>query len=75
MLTDEQQKRAAGIIGSSASDCEVSMVLSAGHSPVRTLSEVAETLYYMNVRGLEKKSHRQALMKAGRAALKKLGDM
>lgn len=66
---------AARVIGSSASDCEVSMMLQAGHSPVRTLAEVANTLHYMNANGIEKKAHRHALMKAGRAALKKLGEM
>ncbi|MAM85749.1 hypothetical protein [Marinobacter sp. UBA2678] len=75
MLTEAQKKRVAMIIGSSAHDCEVSMVLNAGSSPVRTLTEVAETLHYMNANGIEKISHRKALMKAGRKALNVLGEM
>jgi len=75
MLSEEQKKRAAMVIGSSASDCDVSMTLQATHSPVRTLCEVAETLHYMNANGIEKISHRKALMKAGRKALNVLGDM
>jgi len=44
-------------------------------SPMGALSDVADALNYMNTNGIEKKAHRQALMKAGRAALKKLGEM
>ena len=62
------------VIGSSASDCEIEMMLAAGASPVTTLATVAETLYHMNARGIHKVSHRKALMKAGRKALKLLGD-
>jgi hypothetical protein len=51
------------------------MVLNAGSSPVRTLTKVAETLHYMNANGIEKISHRKALMKAGRKALNVLGEM
>ncbi len=40
-----------------------------------TLTEVAETLHYMNANGIEKISHRKALMKAGRKALNVLGEM
>ena len=75
MLTDEQKKRAAMTIGTSASDCETSMVLQAGHNPLRTLDEVAGALHYMNTNGLEKISHRKALMKAGRKALNVLGEL
>jgi hypothetical protein len=63
------------VIGSSASDCEIEMMLAAGSSPVATLATVAETLYRMNAQGIEKVSHRKALMKAGRVALKKLGEI
>lgn len=62
------------VIGSSASDCETSLMLSATTSPVSTLATVAETLHYMNANGIEKISHRKALMKAGRKALNVLGD-
>ena len=63
------------VIGSSASDCETSLMLSATTSPVSTLATVAETLHYMNANGIEKISHRKALMKAGRKALNVLGDV
>ena len=63
------------VIGTSASDCEVELVLQAGTSPVKVLETVAETLHHMNARGIEKVSHRRALMKAGRKALNVLGDM
>jgi aspartate aminotransferase-like enzyme len=49
-------------------------MLSATTSPVSTLATVAETLHYMNANGIEKISHRKALMKAGRKALNVLGD-
>ena len=75
MLTQEQDSAPAGVIGTSASDCETGMMLSATTSPVRTLETVAETLHYMNASGIEKISHRKALMKAGRKALNVLGEM
>lgn len=62
------------VIGSSASDCECDMMRSAEVTPVSTLATVAETLHYMNANGIEKISHRKALMKAGRKALNVLGD-
>ncbi len=63
------------VIGSSASDCEVDMMRYAESSPVSTLATVAETLHYMNANGIEKISHRKALMKAGRKALNVLGEL
>lgn len=65
----------ARIIGTSASDCETSMMLQAGHSPVKTLNEIAGTLHYMNQHQIEKISHRRALVKAGRKALAVLGEV
>lgn len=63
------------VIGTSASDCEISMVLCATTSPVTTLATIAETLHHMNAKGIEKISHRKALMKAGRKALAVMGDV
>jgi len=63
------------VIGTSASDCEIQLVLQASTSPVTTLATIAETLHYMNARGIEKVSRRRALVKAGRKALAVLGDM
>ncbi len=75
MLTQEQNAESARVIGTSASDCETGMMLSATTSPVSTLATVAQTLHYMNANGIEKISHRKALMKAGRKALNVLGEM
>ena len=63
------------LIGTSASDCEIQMMLSATTSPVSALAAIAEALHYMNSKGIEKTSHRRALLKAGRKALAVMGDM
>lgn len=65
----------AWLVGTSAEDCSITMQNRVASSPMGALSDVAEALNYMNTNGIEKKAHRQALMKAGRAALKKLGEM
>lgn len=75
MLTPEERNKAARLIGSSASDCEITLMCQVKNSPFEALSEVARALYWMNEQSIEKLSHRRALVKAGRAALKKLGDM
>ncbi len=74
MLTYDAD-RAKRLIGTSASDCDITMMRKVDHSPVEALAEAANALRYLNGRGLEKKAHRQALMKAVRAALKKLGEV
>ena len=68
-------KSPQSVIGSSASDCEIDMMLFAGSNPVTALQVIGQALNYMNARGIEKASHRSALMKAGRKALKQLGEM
>lgn len=75
MLTQGKNSDPGQIIGTSASDCEISIMLNATTSPVTTLATVANTLHYMNANGIEKISHRKALMKAGRKALNVLGEM
>lgn len=65
----------AWLVGTSAEDCGNTMQNRVASSPMGALSDVADALNYMNTNGIEKKAHRQALMKAGRAALKKLGEM
>ena len=60
------------LINTSAADCAVSIMRTAYTDPIYTLHLIADTLQLLNDRGLEKKSHRQALLKAGRAALKEL---
>ena len=59
----------------SASDCQIQMDLNAEYRPGETLAEIAQILLAMNFHGIEKKSHRQALAKAGRKALAKLSEM
>lgn len=61
------------LISTSAEDCRITIMNSVSRDPVRGLQLVATTLDTLNTRGLEKKSHRQSLLKAGRAALKRLG--
>ena len=65
----------AWLVGTSAEDCSITMQNRVASNPMGALSDVADALDYMNTNGIEKKAHRQALMKAGRAALKKLGEM
>lgn len=65
----------AWLVGTSAEDCSITMQNRVASSPMGALSDVAQALNYMNTNGIEKKAHRHALMKAGRAALKKLGEM
>lgn len=62
------------VIGTSASDCELTMMRNASAAPVKALVIIAETLHYMNANNIEKASHRRALMKVGRKALTVLGD-
>jgi len=68
------EKRAQKLVGTSASDCQTSIMLSAERTPVEAIADVANALCWLNEQCLEKKAHRQALMKGGRAALKKLGE-
>lgn len=75
MITQQQREIAKRTIGTSASDCETGLMLSATTSPVSTLEKIALTLHYMNANGIEKVSHRKALMKAGRKALNVLGEL
>ncbi|MFL1404228.1 hypothetical protein ACJO2E_02645 [Marinobacter sp. M1N3S26] len=74
MLTYDAE-RATKLTGTSASDCEISIMNGAETHPVETLVEVANALHHLNLKGWERKSHRQALVKAGRKALKKLESM
>lgn len=75
MITEKQRDEVVWLIGTSASDCEISLTCQVETSPLRVLTSVATALFYMNEQGIEKVSHRKALVKAGRAALKNLGDM
>lgn len=61
--------------GSSADDCRITAGLSADRDPATTLCEISLVLNEMNEHGIEKKSHRQALARAGRLALKRLAEL
>jgi len=50
-------------------------LLAAQNRPMAALEQVAFLLQLMNISGQEKKAHRLALVKAGRVALKKLGEL
>ncbi len=63
------ETEAAKVVGSSASDCEIQMMGQADRNPLSALNAVAGALHYMNSKGVEKISHRRALVKAGRKAL------
>ncbi len=49
--------------------------MSADRDPATTLCEISLVLNEMNMHGIEKKAHRQALAKAGRSALKILAEL
>jgi len=61
--------------GTSADDCRIMMELSAEKNPGTTLCEISLILAEMNHLGIAKKSHRQALAKAGRNALNRLAEL
>jgi len=75
MLNQATRKMAVQLLGTSASDCECTMLLAAQNRPMAALEQVAFLLQLMNISGQEKKAHRLALVKAGRVALKKLGEL
>jgi len=75
MLNQATREMAGQLLGTSASDCECTMLLVAENRPMAALEQVAAVLHLMNVSGQEKKAHRLALVKAGRVALKKLGEI
>ena len=75
MLTQEQRDQAVRLLGTSADDCEQNIMRSVEINPYSGLMTVASTLVHANQTNRLNKSHRQALRKAGRKALKELGDL
>lgn len=73
-LIDNTEKEMTALIGTSASDCAISLNNDAERDPSGTVRKVMGVLNLMNARGLEKKSHRQAMLRAGRKALNKIGE-
>jgi hypothetical protein len=62
------------LINTSASDCAISLNNDAERDPAGTIRNVLAVLHLMNIRGIERKSHRQAMLRAGRKALNKIGE-
>lgn len=75
MLTEEQRNEAVSLLGTSAEDCAQNIMRSVEINPYRGLMTIASTLVHANQTNRENKAHRQALMKAGRKALKDLGEI
>jgi len=73
-LIDSTEKDMNILIGGSAADCDSSLNCSLARNPAGTLRTVTRVLHLMNVRDIEKKSHRQALVRAGKKALAKIGE-
>ncbi|MDY6799363.1 MAG: hypothetical protein SVX28_11675 [Pseudomonadota bacterium] len=75
MLTQEQRDQAVKLLGTSADDCEQNIMRSVEINPYSGLIEAASALVHANQTNRMNKAHRQALMKAGRKALKDLGEI
>ncbi|WP_228285589.1 hypothetical protein [Marinobacter sp. bablab_jr008] len=74
LIETTQEKEMTALIGTSADDCAISITSHAETEPVETIRKVIRVLELMNSRGIEKKSHRQAMLRAGRKALNKIGE-
>lgn len=74
MEQNEIDREVTRLLNTSASDCAISVEGMANRQPANALAVVGAALVYMNNHGIGRKSHRQALMKAGRLALKTLGE-
>tara|TARA_Y100001973_G_scaffold50133_1_gene74417 strand:- start:471 stop:794 length:324 start_codon:yes stop_codon:yes gene_type:complete len=68
------EARMTALINTSASDCAITMDNSATYHPVETIGEVTQLLVMMNHKGIERKSHRQAMLRAARKALNSIGE-
>ena len=62
------------LLNTSASDCAISLNNDADRDPAGTIRKVLSFLHLMNLRDIEKKSHRQAMLRAGRKALNTIGE-
>lgn len=69
------EARMTALINTSASDCAITMDNRAERDPVDTIGEVTQLLVMMNHKGIEKKSHRQAMLRAARKALNSIGEL
>lgn len=73
-IIDSTEKDMNRLIGGSATDCDSSLKCSLANNPTGTLRTVTRVLHLMNARDIEKKSHRQALVRAGKKALAMIGE-
>ncbi len=73
-LIDATEKDMNRLINSSASDCQSTLDCQLANDPAGTLRRVTSVLHLMNFRDIEKKSHRAALLRAGRKALNQIGE-
>ena len=72
---DEATKLATRLLGTSVDDASTTLINQAGSRPACLLVDVAMVLTIMNKEGIEKKSHRQAMARAARAAIKNLVEV
>lgn len=62
------------LLGTSAADCNITIENDLNRDPAEALRTVIRALFHMNNNGIEKKAHRQALVRAGKKALGKIGE-
>jgi hypothetical protein len=74
-LIDRTEQQMTALINTSASDCGITLNNDADRDPAGTIRKVLSVLHLMNFRGIEKKSHRQAMLRAGRKALAEIGEI
>ena len=71
---DQATKLATRLLGTSVDDASTTLINQAESRPACLLVDVAMVLTIMNKEGIEKKSHRQAMLRAGRKALNTIGE-
>lgn len=72
---EQNEKELNRLLGSSCSDCAITMENDVNRDPAEALRTALRTLLLMNEKGIQKKAHRQALVRAGRKALGKIGEL
>ncbi|QTN40941.1 hypothetical protein [Marinobacter salsuginis] len=72
---DEATQLATRLLGTSVDDASTTLINQAEIRPACLLVDVAMVLTIMNKEGIEKKSHRQAMARAARAAIKNLVEV
>jgi hypothetical protein len=75
LCKEHQEKEFNRLLGSSCSDCAITMENEVASDPAEALRTALRTLLHMNQKGIQKKAHRQALVRAGRKALGKIGEL